>query len=137
MNIKIRNGIELKASGGLVVEQAWLQSSNGPLIREGNLINLGEKIQVHLIIHGWQGAGDRIAIGAAESITTDEGEEFLNEADLFARYESLPLEAVKKISLSAVIENIDRLVDYFRVDFRIYSKLHREQVIEGYYLLYI
>ena len=137
MNIKIRNGIEVKASGGLIVEQAWLQSANGPLIRDGNLVNLGEKIQLHLIIHGWQGQGDRIAIGASEMITTDEGQRFLNEEDLFSRYESLPLEAVKKISLSAVIDDIDRLVDYFRVDFKIYSKLYKEQIIEGYYMFYI
>lgn len=137
MNIKIRNGIELKANGGLIVEQAWLQYAEGPLIREGNIVNLGEKIQLHLVIHGWQGQGDVISIGASEMITTDEGQCFLKEGDLFARYETLPLKAVEKISLSAVVDNIDRLVDFFRVDFRIYSKMHQEQFIEGFYLFHI
>ena len=137
MKIKIRNGIQVAASGGLLVEQAWLQSANGPLIREENLINLGEKIYLHLIIQGWIGQDENISIGASEKITTDEGLCFLNESDLFERYESLPLEAVNKISLSAIIENIDRLVDFFRVDFRVWSKLHPEQEITGYYQFYI
>ena len=137
MNIKIRNGIEVKANGGLIVEQAWLQYAAGPLIREDNIINLGEKIHLHLVIHGWQGQGDVISIGASEMITTDEGQCFLNEGDLFARYETLPLEAVEKISLSAIIDNIDRLVDFFRLDFRIYSKMHEAQFIVGHYFFYI
>ncbi|HRP89301.1 MAG TPA: hypothetical protein PKX92_04635 [Edaphocola sp.] len=137
MNIKIRNGIEVKAVGGLLVEQAWLQYAAGPLIREDNIINLGEKIQLHLIIQGWKGIDDEISIGATIKITTDEGQCFLNEADLFAQYDTLPLEAVQKISLSAIIDQIDRLVDFFRVDFRIYSKTFPEQEIEGYYLFLI
>ncbi|QIG88743.1 hypothetical protein G6R40_03240 [Chryseobacterium sp. POL2] len=137
MNIKIRNGIEVQATGGLIVEQAWLQYASGPLVRDGNIINLGEKINLHLIILGWKGMNDQISIGASEKIVTDEGQYFLNEADLFARYDTLPLEAVQKISLSAVIENIDRLVDFFRVDFRIYSKTFPEQEINGYYLFHI
>lgn len=137
MNIKIRNGIQVKADGGLIVEQAWLQYANGPLIRDNNIINLGEKIHIHFVIHGWKGVDGDISIGASEKITTDEGQTFLDEGDLFARYDKLPLEAVGKLSLSAVVDNIDRLVDYFRVDFRIWSKMYPEQEINGYYLFYI
>jgi hypothetical protein len=137
MNIKIRNGIQVKADGGLIVEQVWLQYANGPLIRENNIINLGEKIHIHFIIHGWKGMNETISIGASEKITTDEGQCFLHEDDLFARYDILPLKAVEKISLSAMIDNIDRLVDYFRVDFRIWSKMYFEQEINGYYQFYI
>lgn len=43
MNIKIRNGIQVKAEGGLIVEQAWLQYASGPLIREGNIVNTRRK----------------------------------------------------------------------------------------------
>lgn len=137
MNIKIRNGITVQAYGGLIVEQAWLQYAEGPLIREGNLINLGEKIQLHLIIHGWRGQGDRISIGASEKLTTDEGLCFLDEEDLFARYDSLPLEAVSKITLSAIVENIDRLADFFKLDFKVYSKIYPEQYVAGYYIFHI
>ena len=137
MNIKIRNGIVVNANGGLIVEQAWLQYDKGPMVREGNVINLGEKIQLYLVIHGWQGQGDIISIGASERLTTDEGQCFLDEADLFARYETLPLKAVEKISLSAIVDNIDRLVDFFKVDFKIYSKMFPEQYLEGYYLFHI
>lgn len=49
----------------------------------------------------------------------------------------LPLKAAEKISLSAVIDNIDRLVDYFRVDFKVWSKMYPEQEISGHYLFYI
>jgi hypothetical protein len=80
---------------------------------------------------------ETISIGASEKITTDEGQCFLHEDDLFARYDILPLKAVEKISLSAMIDNIDRLVDYFRVDFRIWSKMYFEQEINGYYQFYI
>ncbi len=137
MNIKIRNGIEVKAEGGLIVEQAWLQYASGPLVREGNVINLGEKIHLHFIIHGWKGINETISIGASEKITTDEGQCFLNEGDLFAHYDVLSLKAVEKISLSAVVDNIDRLVDYFRVDFHIWSKMFPEQEIKGHYQFHI
>lgn len=137
MNIKIRNGIEVQATGGLIVEQAWLQYASGALVREGNIINLGEKIKLHLIIHEWKGINDVISIGATEIITTDEGETVLQSGDMFADYTSLSLQAVQKISLSAVIDNIERLVDYFQVDFRVWSKMYPEQQINGHYQFYI
>lgn len=137
MNIKIRNGIEAKAAGGLIVEQAWLQYASGPLVRDGNTINLGEKINMHIIIIGWKGMNDLISIGASEKMTTDEGKCFLDEHDLFARYESFPLKAVEKLSLSTVVDNIDRLVDFFRIDFRIWNKMYTEQEVTGYYLFHI
>lgn len=137
MNIKIRNGIEIKAEGGLVIEQAWLQYASGPLVRDGNVINVGEKIKLHLIIQGWQGMNDVISIGASERITTDEGQCLLQAPDMFADYATLSLQAVQKISLSAVIDNIDRLVDFFRVDFHVWSKMYPEQKIDGYYQFHI
>jgi hypothetical protein len=137
MNIKIRNGIQVEASGGLIVEQAWLQYASGPLVREGNIINVGEKIKIHLIIQGWKGMNDVISIGASECITTDEGQCLLEASDMFADYATLSLQAVQKISLSAVIDNIDRLVDFFKVDFRIWSKMYHEQEITGYYQFHI
>lgn len=137
MNIKIRNGIEVKAEGGLIVEQAWLQYASGPLVREGNLIDLGEKIKLNMIIHGWKGVNETVSIGATETIITDEGQCMLQSGDMFADYASLSLQSVEKISLSAVIDNIDRLVDYFRVDFKVWSKLFPEQQINGYYQFYI
>lgn len=137
MNIKIRNGIQVEATGDLIVEQAWLQYASGPLVREGNIVNIGEKIKLHLIIQGWKGIDEQIAIGAVEKITTDEGECVLQSSDMFADYPSLALKAVQKISLSAVIDDIDRLVDYFRVDFRIWSKMFPEQQINGSYQFYL
>ncbi|GAB3361639.1 hypothetical protein GCM10027566_28580 [Arachidicoccus ginsenosidivorans] len=102
-----------------------------------SLINLDEKIQLHLIIQRWLGEAEamqeQIRVGAAQRITTDEGQSFLNEADLFAAYGYFPLRAVEKISLSAFVENIDRLVDEFSVDFHIWSKIHPDQIIQGYY----
>ena len=92
---------------------------------------------LHLIIQGWWGEGEsaqeQIRIGAAQRIITDEGQCFLNETDLFASYGYFPLKAVEKISLSAIIEQIDRLVDEFRVDFRIWSKTDQDQTVQGYY----
>lgn len=137
MNIKIRNGIAIKAVGGLIVEQAWLQYASGPLVREGNIINVGEKIKLHLIIQGWKGINDVISIGASEKITTDEGACLLRADDLFADYATLSLQAVQKISLSAIIDNIDRLVDFFKVDFRIWSKMFPEQEVIGHYQFHI
>ncbi|MDR2145499.1 MAG: hypothetical protein LBE91_03440 [Tannerella sp.] len=137
MNIKIRNGIEVQAEGGLVVEQAWLQYASGPLVRDGNIINIGEKIKIHFIIQGWKGMNDVISIGATETISTDEGQYVLQTGDMFADYATLSLQAVQKISLSAIIDDIDRLVDFFRVDFHIWSKMYPEQEIKGHYLFHI
>jgi hypothetical protein len=82
-------------------------------------------------------SNDVISIGASESITTDEGQCLLEAGDMFADYATLSLQAVQKISLSAVIDNIDRLVDFFKVDFRIWSKMYHEQEITGYYQFHI
>jgi len=34
MHIKIRNNIQVEATGGLLVEQLWLQYASGTLLRE-------------------------------------------------------------------------------------------------------
>jgi hypothetical protein len=34
MHIKIRNNIQLETTGGLLVEQVWLQYASGSLLRE-------------------------------------------------------------------------------------------------------
>lgn len=133
MKQKIRNNIQFTTMGGIEVEQAWLQFAEGGFIRtDENLINLDQKIKLHIISTGWTGANNLIKIGASEKITTDENVEILNVADLFEQYDFLPLETVRKISLSAIISNVDEIVNYFQVDFRIWNK-NQEQEIRGFY----
>jgi hypothetical protein len=134
---KIKNGITLK-SKGVKVEQAFLVKEDGALLPDNNKIQVNEKIRMRIISGGWSENKGKVFIDASEKVETSEGNVFLDQKDLFGSYlEGLTPESVKNITLSVVITQIDKLYDFYRVNFEVKDKNDPERYVEGYYKLYI
>lgn len=136
-NGDIRNKIDLK-SEGLTVKQAFLLfADDGKLVPADNKVEIGQKVNMRLIIEGWEPVDGKVYIGASEKISTDEGQAILNSEDLFAAYaEGVGVKDAGAVTLSAVITRIDKLFKYFVVDFRVWDKKSSD-AIEGSYKLYL
>lgn len=136
-NAKIRNSIDLKASG-LKVKQAFLLYQDGTLVPEGNKVDVNQKVNLRLIISGWKEENGKVFLGASEKIVTNEGNVFVDEPDLFKSYETdgiAPTDA-EYITLSATVTMINQLFDYFLVSFRVWDKKGSGEVT-GSYKLYL
>ncbi len=132
---KIRNGIELQEKE-LNVSQAYLQFEDGVLVPKDNKVELKQRVIMKLIIDGWKKEGDKIFAGASEIITTSDGQVMVNKEDLFADYKDGMSADNTGITLSAVINGIDKLYDYFLVSFRVWDKKGTGE-ITGSYKLYL
>jgi hypothetical protein len=132
---KIRNNIELHQIE-LNVSQAYLQFEDGVLVPNDNKVELKQKVVMKLIIDGWKKEGDKIFAGASEIITTSDGQVMINKDDLFAEYTDGISADHSGLTLSAVINGIDKLYDYFLVSFRVWDKKGTGE-ITGSYKLYL
>jgi hypothetical protein len=133
-NSNIRNGISVK-SQGLKVEQAFLLFEDGKLVPAGNKVEVGQKVIMKLILNGWKPVNGKVAIGASEKITTDDGQTVLDEDDLFANYtDGIDAKAASGITLSAVITGVDKLYKYFEVSFKVWDKNSSDNVTGSYRL---
>jgi len=136
-NGKIRNGISIQENG-LHVEQAFLLKDDGTLIDDNNKIQVGERVSLRLIMHGWEVKDDKVYPEASEKIATNDGQIFLDEQTLFST--SLPggttLENAEAITLYATISRVDKLYDYFLVSFKVRDKTSNKSV-SGSYKLYL
>lgn len=123
VNSKIRNGIKIK-DNGLRISQAFLLYEDGTLVPESNEAKVGQKIQLRLIIDsGWNAVGGKVYPNASEKIETNDGATVLDEKDLFAGLtDGISEKDAGVISLSAVITRIDKLCDYYLVNFRVWDK---------------
>ncbi|HYE56823.1 MAG TPA: hypothetical protein VD996_18380 [Chitinophagaceae bacterium] len=134
----IRNDISIQ-SNGLTVKQAFLMfQADGKLVPEGNKVEVGQQVNMRLLVDGWEAKNGKVFIGASEKITTDEGQVVLDEADLFANYAATGIDAADAgvITLSAVITRVDKLFKYFEVSFRVWDKNSSDN-ITGSYRLYL
>jgi hypothetical protein len=132
----IRNDIKLTTSG-IEVKQAFLLFEDGRLVPSDNKVEVGQKVNLRLIIEGWDATDGKVMLGASERISTDEGSVVLNEEDLFAAYpDGIDVKAAEFVTLSAVITSITRLFKYFEVSFRVWDKRTNENVV-GSYRLYL
>lgn len=132
----IRNDVDLKSSG-LRVTQAFLMFEDGKLVPQDNKVEVGQKVKLHLIIENWKPVNGKVMLGASEKIATDEGQVILDSEDLFAAYpDGVDPVAAGTIILSAVITELNRLVKYFVVSFRVWDKNSNDN-ITGSYRLYL
>ena len=133
-NSNIRNGISVK-SQGLKVDQAFLQFEDGKLVPADNKVDVGQKVIMKLILSGWKAVNGKVAIGASEKISTDDGQTVLDEQDLFANYtDGVDVKAAEGITLSAVITGVDKLYKYFEVSFKVWDKNSNDNVTGSYRL---
>lgn len=121
---KIKNGIIIEEHG-LKVEQAFLLFEDKTLVPESNETEVKKKIKCRLIISGgWKEKNGLVFPGASEIIETNNGEVFLEEKDLFADYTETGVSAkdAEYITLSAVINSLDKFYDYYVVKFKVWDK---------------
>ena len=132
----VRNDVSFKESG-LSVQQAFLQFEDGRLVPQDNKVEVGQQVNLRLIIDGWEAKDGKVLLGASEKITTDDGSVVLDEADLFGGYpDGVDAAAARVITLSAVITRVDKLFKYFEVSFRVWDKAGSDNVT-GSYRLYL
>jgi hypothetical protein len=118
----VRNDIAIKTKG-LEVEQAFLLFDGGKLVPQDNKVEVGQRVDLRMLIKGWKAVNGKVFLGASEKITTDEGQTVLDEQDLFASFTDGVSEAdAGVITISATISRIDKLFKYFEVSCRVWDK---------------
>ena len=135
-NSNFRNDISVK-SNGIKVEQAFLMFDDDKLVPADNKVEIGQNVRLRLIISGWKPVNGRVALGASEKISTDDGQVVLDEKDLFANLtDGADLKDAGVITLSAVISRVDKLFKYFEVSFKVWDKNSSDNA-SGFYRLYL
>lgn len=134
---KIKNGIEFTAKG-LTVEQAFLLYEDGTLVPPENTAAVNQKVILRMIVSGWKEKDGKVFLSGGEKVETNEGGVVLDEPNLFGAYkDGLSPEDAKFISINVVITKVDRLYDYYKVNFFLKDESEGGGLVEGYYKLYI
>jgi len=129
---KIRNGIEVK-SNGLTVEQAFLLFEDGKLVPSDNKVEVGQWIQLRLIIKGWKVEKDRVYVGGEETVTNSEGELLFKDEELYKNDKGgMTIEEAEAITVSVRLTSITKLYDYFLVQVRVWDKKSGGDVFASY-----
>lgn len=131
----VRNDVSFTATG-VNVKQAFLTYEDGSLVPDNNKMQLNQRVILHLIVEGWKtNANDRVMLGAAEKITTSEGQQILDQDNLFDNYtDGVSANDARIITLSAVITRADKQFKYFEVAFRVWDKNSGDNVTGSYRL---
>ncbi len=130
---KIRNGVVVKESGGLEVEQAFLLTDDGQLIDEANTVPMAENVNLRLIIKGWEETDGKVTLGASEQVATSEGDIVLNQPDLFGSMGAVSATDAQFVTLKAVVTRVNKLYDYFQVNYRVWDKSPGGGEVSGSY----
>jgi hypothetical protein len=128
---KIRNGIQLKATG-LSVSQAFLLDQNGNLVNDDNTVKVNEYLNLRLIIDDWTVKDGKVKLGASEKVETSDKELVLDEKDLFASINEVDPVDAKAITLKVVLQRVTKLYDYYLVSFRVWDKNGTGEVTGSY-----
>ena len=134
---KIRNGIDVNAKG-VKVEQAFLTYDDGSLVDESNTTSVNKKLKINFVVKGWKAENDKVALEANEKITTSDGDVIMDEQELFSKggMETISAADAEYPRLSVVINQVNKLYDFYLVSFKIWNK-GTDQSIEGKYKFYI
>lgn len=134
---KIRNGINVQAKG-VEVEQAFLTYEDGSLVDESNTTAVNKKLKINFVVKGWKAENDQVALEANEKVTTSDGDIVLDEKDLFSRggVQAISAADAEFPRLSVVINQVNKLYDFYLVSFKIWNK-GTDQSIEGNYKFHV
>jgi hypothetical protein len=134
---KIRNGIKLNAKG-VTVEQAFLTYEDGSLVDESNTTSVNRKIKINFVVSGWKEEDGKVALEANEKVTTSDGDVIMDEKELFSGggLTTVSAEDAQFPRLSVVVNQVNKLYDFYLVSFRIWNR-GTDQSIEGEYKFYI
>ena len=134
---RIRNGIAVQENG-LKVSEAYLVYDDGSVVSNANRVDINQKVQLRLFLQGWKQKDGIVKLGASEKIGTSSGDVLLDSDDLFKSYADGVSEAdAELVTLSAVITRLDKLYDYFLVQFRVWDKEDGGGEVTGSYKLYL
>ena len=134
---KIRNGIDVNAKG-VKVEQAFLTYDDGSLVDESNTTSVNKKLKINFVVKGWKAENDKVALEANEKITTSDGDVIMDEQELFSKggMETISAADAEYPRLSVVINQVNKLYDFYLVSFKIWNK-GTDQSIVGKYKFHI
>jgi hypothetical protein len=121
----ISNGINIKTSG-IELKSATLEFENGEGVSDDNMVSLNQKVYLSLTLkNSWKTEKNRSYIGASEKVSTDDGSELLNAADLFSNFDETGIdpEDGKSIRLNAVVTEENKTVKHYKVNFRVWDKI--------------
>lgn len=134
---KIRNGIKFTPKG-ISVEQAFLTYEDGSLVDESNTTSVNRKLKINFVVKGWKGENGKVALEANEKVTTNDGDVILDEKELFSRggLQAISVEDAQYPRLSVVINQVNKLYDFYLVSFKIWNR-GTDQALEGEYKFHI
>lgn len=132
----IRNNIQLNVQGDLKVLQAFMLRTNGSLVNDSNNVKVGEMIELRLLVEGWKGKNDSIALGGSEKIVTNDGTSVLDAPDLFKNQHAIPLNKAEMIRMQATITKQEKAYQFYKTDFKVWNK-DADQSLTGSYKINI
>lgn len=132
----IRNNIDISATGGVKVEQAFMMNQNGSLLANDNHIAIGQAVELRVLTSGWTDSSGLLSLGASEKITTNDNTVALDANDIFEKQPAIKAEPQQMIRLQATISKQDIAYQYYEVKFKVWNK-SANQYIDGRYKLYI
>lgn len=126
---KIRNGVDIAATGDVKVEQAFLTYvDNGSFVSDSNVTTLNRPVKLSLIVTGWKGTDGKVSLDAGQTITTSEGNVVLAEKDMFKDAGRVSEKDAGYLSFQSVITRLNKLFDYFLVEVVVRNKEADQQV---------
>ena len=134
---RIYNQIDLQTNG-VKVDKAYLIFDNGKRVPDDNFVDFKKPVRLQLKIKsGWVEENGKVMLGAAETITAENGTIVLKEEDLFEKYPSgISAADAKAIYLSAALSLKEGASPTsFTVSFNIWDK-NGDGFIKGSYKLY-
>lgn len=134
---KIRNGIKIKTSGGVTVEQAFLTYAvDGGFVDESNITGVNKAVKINLVVKGWKGTSDKIYIDAQQKVTTNEGDLVLDKKDMLAEAGEISPKDAEFLNFQVVITKLNKIYDYFLVEVRATNK-GTDQSLEASFKIHI
>lgn len=132
----IRNNIQLSMQGDLKVVQAFMLRANGSLVNDSNNVQVGELIELRLLVDGWKSKSDSIALGGSEKIVTNDGTSVVDVEDIFKGQPAIPLNKAQMIRLQATVTKQNKDYSFYKADFKVWNK-DADQSLTGSYKINI
>ncbi|MEO6550176.1 MAG: hypothetical protein ABIN94_19390 [Ferruginibacter sp.] len=135
-NNPTKNGIRLKATG-FKISEAYLVFDDENLVAEGNKVNVGQNVNMVLIIEGgWNETGGRVFPGSSQVIKLNNGKEISNPEDLFAAFDEtgVSTEEARYITLNASVTDAKYSKNSVTVNFRVWDKKGSGEITGSYKL---
>lgn len=134
---KIRNGIEVKTTGGVTVEQAFLTyADDGTFVGENNVTAINKPVKINLVVKGWKEKEGKVYIDAEQKVTTSEGDTLLLEKDMLAAVGEITAKQAEFLNFQVVITKLNKIFDYFLVQVKA-RNTKADQVAEASFKIHI